>query len=94
MAADASLFCFSGQLLFASGTGSTAVVGRAATCLRSRCCSCQTKRDDRYQQHYLQLLHDFSPLHLDRVVVWRMEHPRDETRGNRFLFLNAKNVGL
>jgi hypothetical protein len=81
VAADASLFCFSGQLLFASGTGSTAVVGRAATCLRSRCCSCQTKRDNRHQQHYLQLLHDFSPLHLDSVVVWRMEHPRDEPVG-------------
>lgn len=75
------LSSLSGQLLLASGAGSTAVLRRAATRLRRRRRSCQTKCHNRHQHHYFQLLHDFSPLHLDRVLVWRMEHPRDEPIG-------------
>jgi hypothetical protein len=69
---------FTDQLLFAAGTRSTAVVRSATTCLCSRRRSCQTECDYRHQQHYLELLHDFSPLHIERVVVQRMEHPHKE----------------
>jgi hypothetical protein len=80
-------------LLVATGAGSATVGRGAARCVCRLCRSCETERDNCYQQNCSDALHGFSPLKIKRVLVDRWQHHRQENeRHFWWRFLNTKEV--